>query len=84
VASLRRWRDAGSCFAPPVLVAGDALGTNIGYELLVGYTRLRNLLGLLDWEKIPDVQKRLVCVRLVVNSRSLARIPATLVLNTLY
>ena len=36
MASLRRWRDAESCFAPPVLVAGDVLGTNIGYELLVG------------------------------------------------
>ncbi len=30
------WCDAHTWFAPPVLVAGEVLGTNVGYELLVG------------------------------------------------
>jgi hypothetical protein len=42
------WRDAGSWIVPPVVVAGQVMRTNIGVELLVGYTRIGNLLGLLD------------------------------------
>jgi hypothetical protein len=56
------WRDAHSWFVPPVMVAGEVLGTNIGYELLVGYTRLGNLLGLLDRQEIPEVARHLVWV----------------------
>jgi hypothetical protein len=44
------------------MVAGEMLGTNIGYELLVGYTRLGNLLGLLDREEVSEVQKHLVWI----------------------
>jgi hypothetical protein len=44
------------------MVAGDTLGTNVGYELLVGYTRLGNLLGLLDRQEVPEVKKHLVWV----------------------
>ncbi len=54
------WRDARSWFAPPIIVTGDLLGTSLGYELLVGFTRLGNLLGLLDRQEIPEVQKHLV------------------------
>ena len=35
-------------------------GGGAGLELLIGYTRLGNLLGLLDREDIPEIQKRLV------------------------
>ncbi len=56
------WRDAQSWFAPPVMVAGEVLGTNVGYELLVGYTRLGNLLGLLDRQEVPEVKQHLVWV----------------------
>ena len=44
------------------MVAGDVFGTNIGFELLVGYTRLGNLLGLLDREAIAEVARHLVWV----------------------
>ena len=44
------------------MVAGDVLGTNIGYELVVGYTRLGNLLGLLDREEVSEMKKHLVWV----------------------
>src|ERR1019366_4218502 len=57
---VEHWRDAGSWFAPPVMVAGEVFGTNIGFELLVGYTRLGNLLGLLDREAIAEVVRHLV------------------------
>jgi hypothetical protein len=47
------WRDAHSWFTPPVMVAGDVFGSSVGYEFLVGFTRLGNLLGLLDREELP-------------------------------
>jgi hypothetical protein len=56
------WRDAHTWLVPPVMVAGEVLGTNIGYELLVGFTRLGNLLGLLDREDVAEVQKHLVWI----------------------
>lgn len=56
------WRDAQSWFAPPVVVAGVVLGTNVGYELLVGCTRLGNLLGLLDRQEVPEAKRHLVWV----------------------
>jgi hypothetical protein len=44
------WRDAKSWVVPPVVVSGDLLGGGTGFELLVGFTRLGNLLGMLDRE----------------------------------
>jgi hypothetical protein len=44
------------------MISGEVMGTNIGYELLVGVTRLGNLLGLLDRQEIPEVQKHLMWV----------------------
>jgi hypothetical protein len=66
---MNHWRDAGSWFAPPVLVAGEVLGTNIQYQLLVGYTRLGNLLWLHDREEVPETQRHLVWVGSLVNDR---------------
>lgn len=56
------WRDSHSWFVPPVIVTGDLLGMTAGYQLLVGFTRLGNLLGLLDREEVTEVQKHLVSV----------------------
>lgn len=56
------WREAKSWFAAPVLVAGEVLGSRVGYELLVGYTRLGNLLGMLDREEVPEAKTHLVWV----------------------
>src|ERR1700743_2623285 len=44
------WRDARSWIVPPVAVACDLLGGGAGREILIGYTRLVNLLALLDRE----------------------------------
>lgn len=59
---VEHWRDAHSWFAPPVMVAGEVLGSSVGYELLVGFTRLGNLLGLLDRDEVSEVRKHLVWV----------------------
>jgi len=57
---IAHWGDAQSWFAPPVIVAGEVLGTNVGYQLLVGFTRLGNLLALLDRQEVPEVKRHLV------------------------
>jgi hypothetical protein len=59
---VRHWQEAKSWLVPPVVVSGDLLGGGTGFELLVGHTRLGNLLGLLDREEVSEVQKHLVWV----------------------
>jgi hypothetical protein len=54
------WRDAKTWVVPPVVVSGGLLGGGAGFQLLVGYTRLGNLLGMLDREEVKEVQKHLV------------------------
>lgn len=54
------WAEAKSWVVPPVAVSGDLLGGGSGYELLVGYTRLGNLLGMLDREEVREAQKHLI------------------------
>jgi hypothetical protein len=61
------WRDAKSWIVPPVIVAGDLLGGGSGLELLVGHTRLGNLLGMLDREEVSEIQKHLVWVGKGIN-----------------
>ena len=56
------WQEAMSWVVPPVVVSGDLLGGGSGYELLVGYTRLGNLLGMLDREEVKEAQQHLVWV----------------------
>jgi hypothetical protein len=59
---LEHWRVAHSWRLPPVMVAGTVFGSNVGYELLVGCTRLGNLLGLLERQDIPEVKRHWVWV----------------------
>ena len=56
------WLEAKSWVMPPVVVSGELLGGGTGFDLLVGYTRLGNLLGLLDRQEVAEVQKHLVWV----------------------
>lgn len=51
---IEHWRTAGTWLRSPILVAGDVTGTSLGNECLVGFTRLGNLLGLLDRQDIPE------------------------------
>lgn len=59
---VNHWRDTKSWFVPPVVVSGNLFGGGSGFQLLVGYTRLGNLLGLLDREEVSESQKHLVWV----------------------
>jgi hypothetical protein len=56
------WKEAKSWLVAPVAVSAELLGGGGGLELLVGYTRLGNLLGLLDRQEVAEVQKHLVWV----------------------
>jgi hypothetical protein len=56
------WREAKSWVVAPVIVAADLLGGGTGFQLVVGFTRLGNMLALLDREEIPEVQKHLVWI----------------------
>lgn len=56
------WQEAKSWVVPPVVVSGDLLGGGSGYELLVGYTRLGNLLGMLDREEVKEALQHLLWV----------------------
>lgn len=53
------WRDAKARRVPEVAVSCDLLGGGAGLELLIGYTRLGNLLALLDREEVPEIHKHL-------------------------
>jgi hypothetical protein len=56
------WKEAKSWVVPPVVVSGDLRGGGAGFQLLVGYTRFGNLLGMLDGEEVKETQKHLVWV----------------------
>jgi hypothetical protein len=56
------WQEAMSWVVAPVAVSADLVGGGGGFELLVGYTRLGNLLGMLDREEVKEAQKHLVWV----------------------
>jgi hypothetical protein len=51
---VEHWRTAGTWLRPPILVAGHVTGTTLDNDCLVGFTRLGNLLGLLDRQDIPE------------------------------
>jgi hypothetical protein len=50
---VEHWRTAGTWLRSPILVAGEAFGSSLTDECLVGFTRLGNLLALLDRQAIP-------------------------------
>ena len=43
-------------------MSGEVTGSGFEYELLVGFTRLGNLLGLLDRQEVPEMQRHRVWV----------------------
>jgi hypothetical protein len=48
------WQEEGTWLRSPVMVEGDVLRNGFEYELLVGYTRLGDLLGLLDRGELAE------------------------------
>jgi hypothetical protein len=57
---VEHWRTASTWRVAPVLVAGSVLGERDGDELLVGFTRLGNLFGLIDRGEVPGAEKHRV------------------------
>jgi len=53
-AVVEHWDTAGTWMRAPILLAGEVMGLSVDNECLVGFTRLGNLLGLLDREAIPE------------------------------
>jgi hypothetical protein len=59
---VNHWKEAKSWLVPPVVIATNLLGGSSGVELLVGFTRLGNLLGMLDRQEVKETQKHLVWI----------------------
>jgi hypothetical protein len=59
---LASWREAKTWVRAPVLVEGAVLGTMVALEVRVGFTRLGDLLGMLDRQDVPEVQMHRVWV----------------------
>jgi hypothetical protein len=57
---LAHWRDAGTWRRSPVLVTGEVIGTSLDAQCRVGFTRLGNLLGLLDRREVPEAARHRV------------------------
>jgi hypothetical protein len=51
---IEHWRTAGTWLRAPILVAGEVIGSPVACECLVGFTRLGNLLGLLDRQELSE------------------------------
>jgi hypothetical protein len=61
-AVVEHWLNHSTWLRPPILVSGDVTGSGFEYELLVGFTRLGNLLGLLDRQEVPEMKRHRVWV----------------------
>jgi hypothetical protein len=53
-AVMAHWEEERTWIRAPILLAGEVLQSALGYELIVGFTRLGNLLGALDRRDLPE------------------------------
>ncbi|MDP9087402.1 MAG: hypothetical protein M3O26_01480 [Pseudomonadota bacterium] len=51
---MNHWQEAKTWIRSPIVLAGDLFQTALQYELIVGFTRLGNLLGALDRQDVPE------------------------------
>jgi len=59
---VEHWAGHLTWLRPPILVTGEVTGSGFEYELLVGFTRRGNLLGLLDRQEVPEMKRHRVWV----------------------
>jgi hypothetical protein len=48
------WTTARTWIRSPIVLAGEVLQSVVNYEVIVGFTRLGNLLGALDRQDLPE------------------------------
>jgi hypothetical protein len=51
---MEHWAEFHTWIRAPIVLAGDLRQSNLRYELIVGFTRLGNLLGALDRQDLPE------------------------------
>ena len=51
---MEHWAEFHTWVRAPIVLAGDLRQSNLRYELIVGFTRLGNLLGALDRQDLPE------------------------------
>jgi hypothetical protein len=54
------WRTTRTWLRSPILVAGEVMGSPLANQCLVGFTRLGNLLGVLDRQEVPEAARHRV------------------------
>ena len=59
---VEHWATHQSWFRSPILLTGDVVARPVAYEVVVGFTRLGNLLGLMDREDISPTRKHRVWI----------------------
>ena len=53
-AVMAHWESHRTWTRAPIALSGEILQSSLGYELIVGFTRLGNLLGALDRRALPE------------------------------
>lgn len=61
-AVVEHWANHSTWLRLPILVTGEVTGSGFEYELLVRFTRLGSLLGLLDRQEVPEMKPHRVWV----------------------
>ena len=56
------WMQSHTWIRAPVVLAGELLQSTLRYELIVGFTRLGNLLGALDRQDLPEYARHRVWI----------------------
>jgi hypothetical protein len=59
---MAHWATAHTWIRSPIVLAGDVLQSAVNYEVIVGFTRLGNLLGVLDRQDLPEWSRHRVWI----------------------
>jgi hypothetical protein len=51
---MTHWQEAKTWMRAPIIVSGDLFQSALQYELIVGFTRLGNVLGAIDRQDLPE------------------------------
>jgi hypothetical protein len=59
---MAHWATAHTWIRSPIVLAGDVLQSALNFEFIVGFTRLGNLLGVLDRQDVPESSRHRVWI----------------------